>query len=94
MAIAIGVHNIPEGIPASFPLKKDGSFHNQMRVGFHFDQRASTNHGRSGSAPGWFFEPFLGIGLVFAGGAMIYLAAAEMLPEAIEEGGKPWPPGA
>ena len=37
---------------------------------------------------GWFFEPVLGIGLGFAGGAMIYLVMAEMLPEAIEEGGK------
>ena len=37
---------------------------------------------------GWFFEPVLGIGLGFAGGAMIYLVMAEMLPEAIQEGGK------
>ena len=59
-----------------------------MRLGFHFDKLAAADHGSSGSASGWFFEPVLGIGLGFAGGAMIYLVMAEMLPEAIQEGGK------
>ncbi len=36
----------------------------------------------------WFFEPLLPIGLGFAGGAIIYIVFAEMLPEALKEGGK------
>jgi zinc transporter ZupT len=36
----------------------------------------------------WLFEPLLAAGLGFAGGAMIYLTIAELIPEALESGGK------
>jgi len=59
-----------------------------MRLGFHPNELAAADHGSSGGTLRLvFFEPVLGIGLGFAGGAMIYLVMAEMLPEAIEEGG-------
>lgn len=88
MAIAIGVHNIPEGIAVSLPLKKDGSSTLKCAWASILTSLPQPILAAPAALLGWFFEPFLGIGLGFAGGAMIYLVMAEMLPEAIEDGGK------
>src|SRR5580698_1134132 len=88
MAIAIGVHNIPEGIAVSLPLKKDGASTVKCAWASILTSLPQPILAAPAALLGWFFEPVLGIGLGFAGGAMIYLVMAEMLPEAIEEGGK------
>jgi len=88
MAIAIGVHNIPEGIAVSLPLKKDGSSTMKCAWASILTSLPQPIMAAPAALLGWLFEPVLGIGLGFAGGAMIYLVIAEMLPEAIEEGGK------
>jgi zinc transporter, ZIP family len=88
MAIAIGVHNIPEGIAVSLPLKKDGTSTVKCAWASILTSLPQPLMAVPAALLGWFFEPVLGIGLGFAGGAMIYLVMAEMLPEAIEEGGK------
>ncbi len=88
MAIAIGVHNIPEGIAVSLPLKKDGASTVKCAWASILTSLPQPIMATPAALLGWFFEPVLGIGLGFAGGAMIYLVMAEMLPEAIEEGGK------
>ena len=88
MAIAIGVHNIPEGIAVSLPLKKDGASTLKCAWASILTSLPQPIMAAPAALLGWFFEPVLCIGLGFAGGAMIYLVMAEMLPEAIEEGGK------
>ena len=88
MAIAIGVHNIPEGIAVSLPLKKDGASTLKCSWASILTSLPQPLMAVPAALLGWFFEPVLGIGLGFAGGAMIYLVMAEMLPEAIEDGGK------
>src|ERR1700679_2201288 len=90
MVIAIGVHNIPEGIALSLPLKKDGASTMKCAWASILTSLPQPIMAAPAALLGWFFEPVLGIGLGFAGGAMIYLVVAEMLPEAIEEGGKTW----
>lgn len=87
MAIAIAVHNIPEGIAVSLPLKKDG--HSTLRCAWASILTSLPQALLAAPAAllAWFFEPLLPIGLGFAGGAMIYLVVAEMIPEAIKEGG-------
>jgi len=88
MAIAIGVHNVPEGIAVSLPLKKDGASTMKCAWASILTSLPQPILAAPAALLGWFFEPVLGIGLGFAGGSMLYLVIAEMLPEAIEDGGK------
>ena len=88
MAIAIGVHNIPEGIAVSLPLKKDGASTLHCAWASILTSLPQALLATPSALLAVHFEPMLPIGLGFAGGAMIYLVVAELLPEAIEEGGK------
>jgi len=88
MAIAIGVHNIPEGIAVSLPLKKDGVSTLKCAWISILTSLPQPILAAPAALLGWLFEPVLGLGLGFAGGSMLYLVITEMLPEAIEEGGK------
>ena len=88
IALAIAVHNIPEGIAISLPLHAE-------RVPFHrcvFLSILSSVPQPIAAVPAalavWFFEPLLAVGLGFAGGAMIYLVVLELIPDALEDGGK------
>ena len=88
MAIAIGVHNIPEGIAVSLPLKKDGASTLKCAWASILTSIPQPILAAPAALLAWFFEPFLPIGLGFAGGAMIYLVFTELLPEALKDGGK------
>jgi len=88
MAIAISVHNIPEGIAVSLPLKSDGvSTKNCVLVSI-LTSIPQPIMAVPSALLAWFFEPLLPIGLGFAGGAMIYLTVVELIPAALEEGGR------
>jgi len=88
MAIAIAVHNIPEGIAVSLPLKMDGVSTPKCAWASILTSIPQPIMAVPAALLTWIFEPLLPIGLGFAGGAMIYLVMAEMIPEALEEGGK------
>lgn len=88
MAIAIAVHNIPEGIAISLPLKAEGVSTRKCAILSILTSIPQPIMAVPSALLAWFFEPLLPIGLGFAGGAMIYLVVSEMLPEALEEGGK------
>ncbi len=87
MAIAICVHNIPEGIAVSLPLKKDGASTLKCAWASILTSLPQPLLATPAALLGCYFEPVLGLGLGFAGGAIIYLVIAEMIPDAIEEGG-------
>lgn len=87
MALAISVHNIPEGIAISLPLKKDNVSTWKCALVSILSSVPQPVMAVPSALLAWFFEPFLPFGLGFAGGAMIYLVFAEMIPEALEEGG-------
>ncbi|HEX6850691.1 MAG TPA: ZIP family metal transporter [Candidatus Polarisedimenticolaceae bacterium] len=84
LALAIAVHNVPEGIAVTIPLRARG-----------VSLWRCAGYAVLTSAPQpifavpafllvrW-FEPLLPAGLGFAGGAMIYLVAQEMMPESYE----------
>ena len=88
MAIAITVHNIPEGIAVSIPLKNDGVSTKNCALVSILTSIPQPIMAVPSAMVAWFFEPLLPIGLGFAGGAMIYIVFSELVPDAIEDGGK------
>jgi len=88
MAIAIAVHNIPEGIAISLPLKSDGVSTKNCALASILTSIPQPIMAVPSALLAWFFAPLLPIGLGFAGGAMIYLTISELIPDALEDGGK------
>jgi len=88
MAIAISVHNIPEGIAISLPLKAEGVSTKNCALISILTSVPQPIMAVPSALLAWFFEPLLPIGLGFAGGAMIYLTVAELIPDALEECGR------
>lgn len=88
MALAISVHNIPEGIAISLPLKADGVSTRRCALISILTSVPQPLMAVPSALLAWLFTPLLPIGLGFAGGAMIFLVIAELIPEALEEGGK------
>jgi len=88
IALAISVHNIPEGIAISLPLRAGGA--SFVRC-FTLSVLSSVPQPLA-AVPAvlvvWFFQPLLATALGFAAGAMIYLVVLELIPEALEEGGR------
>jgi zinc transporter ZupT len=84
LALAIAVHNVPEGTAVSLPLRAKGvpvwacalyamlSSLPQPLLAVPAFQLVSV------------FQPLLPAGLGFAGGAMLFLVFAELLPESLE----------
>ncbi len=88
MAIAISVHNIPEGMAISLPLRTEGATFGKC---FWMSVLSSVPQPLAAVPAAfavWLFRPLLATGLGFAGGAMIYLVVLELIPEALEEGGR------
>lgn len=88
MAMAISVHNIPEGIAISLPLKADGVSTSKCAFYSILTSIPQPIMAVPAALLTWMFAPLLPIGLGFAGGAMIYLVLDELIPEALEDGGK------
>ena len=85
LATAIAVHNIPEGMAVSMPLRARG-----ISVPRCAGYAILTSVPQPLAAvPAYMlvsiFKPLLPLGLGFAGGAMIFLVAFELLPESLEQ---------
>jgi ZIP family zinc transporter len=84
LSAAIAVHNIPEGIAISLPLRAKGVSAARC-AGYAI---LSSVPQPIAAVPAYmlveFFRPLLPVGLGFAGGAMIFLVAAELLPDSLE----------
>lgn len=84
LAAAIAVHNIPEGMAVAMPLRARG-----VPVVKCAAYAVLTSLPQPIAAVPAFllvsiFQPLLPFGLGFAGGAMIFLVAFELLPESLE----------
>jgi ZIP family zinc transporter len=85
ITIAIAIHNIPEGLAISLVLVPRGA---SVREAAGWSIFSSLPQPLVAGLAFLFveqFRPFLAAGLGFAGGAMIWLVLAELLPDAREE---------
>ncbi len=85
LAIGIGLQNFPEGAAVSIPLRREGF---SRKKAFLYGQASGIVEpiaGVLGAAAVLIFTPLLPYALSFAAGAMIYVVAEELIPEAQQE---------
>jgi zinc transporter ZupT len=84
LALAIAVHNIPEGIAVSLPLRAKGL--SVLACILYSIMTSIPQPALAG--PSYLLvslvKPLLAYGLGFAGGAMIFIVVADLLPESFE----------
>ncbi|MGH3135442.1 MAG: ZIP family metal transporter [Gaiellaceae bacterium] len=85
IAIAIAVHNIPEGLAISLVLVPRGASVSRAAGWSIFSSLPQPLMAVPAFVFVETFEPFLPVGLGFAAGAMIWLVARALLPEAFRE---------
>ena len=82
LAIGIGLQNFPEGTAVSFPLRREGMSRGKS---FFYGQLSGVVEPISavvGAAAVLVAQPILPYALAFAAGAMIFVVAEELVPEA------------
>jgi zinc transporter ZupT len=85
IAVAIAVHNIPEGLAISLVLVPRGVTPWRAAGWSVFSSLPQPLLAVPAFLLVHAFEPFLAVGLGFAAGAMLWLVARELLPEAFVE---------
>ena len=85
IAIAIAIHNVPEGLAISLVLVPRGVSIGRAAAWSVFSSLPQPLMAGPAFVFVETFEPFLPVGLGFAAGAMLWMVAAELLPEAVDE---------
>ena len=86
LALGIGIQNFPEGLAVSVPLRREGMGRFKS---FWYGQLSGAVEpvaGVIGAATVIMVEPLLPYALSFAAGAMIFVAAEELIPESQSNG--------
>ncbi len=87
IALGIGLQNFPEGAAVSVPLRREG--HSRGRSFFYGQLSGAVEpvFGVLGAILIGFFAQILPYALAFSAGAMVFVAARELIPEAEKQGG-------
>jgi zinc transporter ZupT len=83
IATAIAVHNIPEGLAISLVLVPRGISVGRAAAWSVFSSLPQPLMAVPAFLLVEWFEPVLPVGLGFAGGAMVWMVAAQLLPDAL-----------
>ena len=86
LGLGIGLQNLPEGTAVAMPLRREGL---SRFKSFMYGQMSGTVEplaGVLGAAVVMVMRPFLPFALAFAAGAMIFVVAEELIPEAQRRG--------
>jgi len=87
LTIAIAIHNVPEGLTVSLPLRAEG-FSGWSCIWWSiFTSLPQPLLAVPAALAVAFFRPLVPIGFGFAAGAMGFLVVSEMIPEAVEHSG-------
>jgi ZIP family zinc transporter len=86
LALGIGLQNFPEGAAVSIPLRRDGLSRGKAFWYGQLSGLAEPVAGVLGAALVSAMQPILPYALSFAAGAMIFVVAEELIPEAYSGG--------
>jgi zinc transporter, ZIP family len=89
IAIAIAIHNIPEGVAISLALVPHGASARSAAGWSIFSSLPQPLMAVPAYLAVRTFAPLLGAGLGFAGGAMTWMVVTQLLPDAMGEGSRP-----
>ena len=82
LAIGIGIQNFPEGAAVSVPLRREGLSRGKSFFWGQLSGMVEPVAGVLGAIAVIAFKPILPYALAFAAGAMIYVVAEELIPDA------------
>ena len=82
LAIGIGIQNFPEGAAVSVPLRREGMSRGKSFFWGQLSGMVEPVAGVLGALAVIAFKPMLPYALAFAAGAMIYVVAEELIPDA------------
>lgn len=82
LAVGIGIQNFPEGTAVSVPLRRQGLSRSKSFFWGQLSGMVEPVAGVLGALAVVLFTPLLPYALAFAAGAMIYVVAEELIPEA------------
>ena len=86
LALGIGLQNFPEGAAVSIPLRREGYSGKRAFFWGQISGAVEPIAGIFGALLVIYVRALLPFCLSFAAGAMIYVVAAELLPEAVKDG--------
>ncbi len=86
LALGIGIQNLPEGLAVSMPLHREGASHLKSFWYGQLSGMVEPIAGVLGAATVLVARPILPYAMAFAAGAMIFVVAEDLIPEAQQSG--------
>ena len=85
IALAIAIHNVPEGLAVALPLRARGAGFLRCFTAAFLTSLPQPLTAVPAALLVWFFQPLLLPLLGFAAGAMMFLVLMELIPDALDD---------